>query len=235
MKNGGRKVTKKKQIIIIAAVVLCVCAAVYLNMSYNNQSNGEDAFADSALANAKSEEEAQASAEDYLSEYFAEARLTRQQSRDEAMELLEQAASADTASQETIDGAMNSIAAMASYSMQETQIENLILAKNFADCVAFMSADGITLAVPAPAEGLSTEDVAKIVDCIVNETDYTAAQVRIIEVKKPTTDTAGDTAENTADNTVEDTADNAADSTAENDEAAVLPEGDTTLNDEVIE
>ena len=227
--------TKKKRNIIIAAVVLCLCAAVYLNVSYNNQANSEDAFADAALANAKSEEEAQASADDYLSEYFAEARLTRQQSRDEAMKLLEQAASAQTASQETIDGAMNSIAAMASYSMQETQIENLILAKNFADCVAFMSADGITLAVPAPAEGLSAEDVARITDCIVSETDYTAAQLRIIEVKKPNADTAGDTVEDKTDETAGDPADSADDSVAENEEAAAMPEGETSLNDDVIE
>ena len=37
-------------------------------------------------------------------------------------------------------------------------IENLLLAKDFSECVAFVSADGVTLAVPAPAEGLSAAD-----------------------------------------------------------------------------
>ncbi|MBP8640967.1 MAG: SpoIIIAH-like family protein, partial [Oscillospiraceae bacterium] len=72
---------------------------------------------------------------------------------------------------------------MATYSMMETQIENLLLAKSFAECVAFISADGVTLAVPAPAEGLAVEDVAKITDTIVAETDFAATQIRIIEVK----------------------------------------------------
>ena len=176
-----------KRNVTLVVVLLCVCAAVYLNWSYNNQKSEASAYADPSLADAKASEEAGAmSGEDYLSEYFAQARLTRQQSRDEALALLEAAATSETASQETIDGAMSTIAVMATYSMQETQIENLLLAKNFADCVAFMSAEGVTLAVPAPEEGLTADQVAQITDAILAETDYTASQIHIIEVKKST-------------------------------------------------
>lgn len=184
MKNVKRNVT-------LVVVLLCVCAAVYLNWSYNNQKSEANAYADPALADAKTKEEMDAAsgAGDYLSEYFAQARLTRQQSRDEALALLEAAATSETASQETIDGAMSTIAVMANYSMQETQIENLLLAKNFSDCVAFMSAEGVTLAVPAPEEGLTAEQVAQITDAILAETDYTASQIRIIEVKKTAEET----------------------------------------------
>ena len=177
--------SKTKKYVTIAAVLLCICAAVYLNWSYNNDSAANGGLSDAELANAKSAEEtaADGALDASVSDYFAAARLTRQQSRDEALELLEAAASSETASQETIDGAMNAISAMANYSMMETQIENLLLAKNFAECVAFISADGVTLAVPAPAEGLTAEDVAKITDTIVAETDFAATQLRIIEVK----------------------------------------------------
>ena len=91
-------------------------------------------------------------------DYFAEARLTRQTSRDEALSLLETAAAGEGASQETIDSAMDAIAAMAQWSMMETQIENLLIARDFADCVAYMTDDGVTVAVPAPAEGLADGD-----------------------------------------------------------------------------
>ncbi len=181
---------KTKRNITIAAVLLCVCAAIYLNWSYNKQSSDYSAMADAALAEQKSgEETVTTDAEDFVSDYFAEARLTRQQSRDEALQLLEAAAAAETASQETIDGAMNSIAAMASYSMQETQIENLVLAKDFDECLAFISAQGVTLAVPAPAEGLTAEQVAKITDTIVAETDFAATQIKIVEIKAPAKET----------------------------------------------
>ena len=117
------------------------------------------------------------------SEYFAEARLTRQVSRDEALQLLQTAATAETASQETIDSAMNAISAMATCSMKEAQIENLLIAKGFTDCVVYMGGGGITVAVPAPSEGLSEEAVARITDIVCRETEYEASQLSIIEVR----------------------------------------------------
>ena len=183
-----------KRNIVMAAVLLFVCAAVYLNWSYNNRLGA----ADSAMV--KAEDQAMAAAnEQYLETlakeeqeseqspaYFASARLTRQQSRDEALSLLETAAAGEGASQETIDSAMKSITTMATWSMQETQIENLLLAKDFDDCVVYLSADGVTVAVPAPQEGLSAAAVARITDVSTGETDYTAAQLRIIEVRDET-------------------------------------------------
>ena len=109
--------------------------------------------------------------------------MTRQQSRDEALNLLESASAADGASQETIDSAMTAIAAMAADSMTETRIENLLLAKGYADCVVYISGDGISVAVPSPQEGLTAAQVAAITDVITSNTDYTAAQLKIVEIK----------------------------------------------------
>ena len=180
-----------KRNIVMAAVLLFVCAAVYLNWSYNNRQGAADPAmvkAEDAAMTAANEkyletlaQEEQAAEND--SAYFAAARLTRQQSRDEALSLLETAAAGEGASQETIDTAMASITTMATWSLQEAQIENLLLAKDFDDCVVYMTGDGVTVAVPAPPEGLSTASVARITDTITAETDYTAAQLRIIEVK----------------------------------------------------
>ncbi len=180
---GGKNVKKAKRNIIIVTVLLFVCAAVYLNWSYNN-SWGK---ADEAMVEAEDEAMAAAAAEGAAAEeafdYFAEARLTRQTSRDEALSLLQTAAASESASQETIDGAMDAIAAMAQWSMQETQIENLLLAKDFDDCVVYMSDDSVTVAVPAPMEGLSEAAVARITETITAETDYDATQLRVIEIK----------------------------------------------------
>lgn len=177
----------KKRNITMLAVLVFVCAAVFLNWSYNNRWGKADTEMVAAEDAAMAEENAvEASGENVAvteSGYFAEARLTRQLSRDEALELLQTAASADAASQETIDSAMNAIAAMASCSMQEAQIENLLIAKEFSDCVVYIGNDTVTVAVPAPPEGLSPEAVARITDIITSETSYTASQLNIIEVK----------------------------------------------------
>ena len=139
-------------------MLLFVCAAIYFNWSYNTQWGKADAemaaAEDAATAAVKAEES-----------------------------LLKSASTAEGASQATIDSAMSAISAMASDSMTETQIENLLLAKDFSECVVYITDEGITVAVPAPADGLSTAQVATITDTIVKETDYTAPQIKVIEVK----------------------------------------------------
>ena len=176
---------KTKRNIAIIVVLLFVCAAIYFNWSYNTQWGKADAerpaAEDAATAAVKAEEEAAAASASASDDYFAKARLTRQQSRDEALSLLKSASTAEGASQATID--MSAISAMASDSMTETQIENLLLAKDFSECVVYITDEGITVAVPAPADGLSTAQVATITDTIVKETDYTAPQIKVIEVK----------------------------------------------------
>ena len=175
MKNRRRNIA-------LFSVLMCVAAAVLLNWSYNNRWGKPDrvmvAVEDEELTEANATKDKAVN-----SGYFAEARLTRQMSRDEALQLLQSAASADAASQETIDSAMNAIAAMATCSMQETQIENLLLAKEFADCVVYIGNGAVTVAVPAPIEGLSEDAVARITDIICTETEYDATQLNIIEVK----------------------------------------------------
>ena len=178
----------KKRNITMIAVLVFVCAAVALNWSYNNRWGHPDSemvsAEDSAMLDAAAADADAAPAEESTaSGYFAEARLTRQVSRDEALELLQTAATAETASQETIDSAMNAISVMATNSMQESQIENLLIAKEFADCVVYIGNDTVTVAVPAPEEGLSEDAVARITEIICSETPYQAAQLSIIEVK----------------------------------------------------
>ena len=178
MKNRKRNLT-------MLAVLMFVCAAVALNWTYNNRWGVPDAEMVYAEDEAMMAAEADFAANLMTSgnEYFAEARLTRQVSRDEALELLQTAASSDAASQETIDSAMNAISAMAACSMQEAQIENLLIAKDFEDCVVYIGNDCVTVAVPAPQDGLSREAVARITDIICSETEYEAAQLNIIEIK----------------------------------------------------
>lgn len=197
---------KGKRNLIIVAVLLFVCAAVWLNWSYNNSMEPTPVDANMVMAEDAAKAEADASygaslsgeeADEVLSEltgketqslpvsdgYFAEARLTRQQSRDSALGLLEQAAASEGASQEIIDSAMAEISAMATFSLQEAQVENLLIAKGFSDCVVFMNDDEVTVAVPSPLEGLSQADVARITDTVITETGLPATALHVIEVK----------------------------------------------------
>lgn len=177
-----------KRNVLILAVLIFVGAAAYLNWSYN-QRWGE---ADSAMSRKEDEMTSAVDAilgreENYrqtaaVSGYFAQARLTRQQSRDQALSLLETAASAQTATAETIDAAMREITAMANWSLMESRIENELLAKDFTECVVYLAQDKCTVAVPAGAEGLSEAEVAMITDAVMTNTDLSAGQINVIEV-----------------------------------------------------
>ena len=115
-------------------------------------------------------------------DYFAQMRLSRQSSRDSAVELLEETIAYDegTTVGDTASQTLNRIVGAA---LSEAQIESLIIAKGFTDCVTYMADDTVSVAVSAPAEGLSTADVALISDVVTSQTDYDLSQVRVIEVK----------------------------------------------------
>ena len=115
--------------------------------------------------------------------YFDTARLSRQQSRDNALSLLREASAQDNVEQSALDDANRAIQTLAGYTMLEGQVENLIIAKGYADCVAFMGENSISVVVSADEDGLQMEDVAKITDIVLRETDYAADQITIMEAE----------------------------------------------------
>ncbi len=181
---------------VVAAIVLFVCVAVYLNWSYNNgretispdtgtgKTLGEAALVDGVTIVGQDGEEIPASteggADTLIDTYFADARLSRQQARDSALSLLRDAAASEDADQSVIDSANLSIQAMADYTMKESQIENLVTAKGYADCVAFISENSVSVVVAPPEGGLTAADVAKVTDIALSETGFSASQVKII-------------------------------------------------------
>ena len=66
--------------------------------------------------------------------------------------------------------------------LSEAQIESLISAKGYTDCVAYMSGEGISVAVAAPEGGLQQNDVAVIADIVIAQSDYDLADIRVVEV-----------------------------------------------------
>ena len=117
------------------------------------------------------------------SSYFDTARLSRQQSRDNALSLLREASAQENVDQVALDDANRAIQTLADYTMLEGQIENLVIAKGYADCVAFMGENSISVVVSAAEDGLQMEDVAKITDIVLSETSYTADQIKIMEAE----------------------------------------------------
>lgn len=116
------------------------------------------------------------------SDYFAAARLSRQQARDSALSMLQEAGAAEELDDRVASEVAQGIEALASCTLTESQIENMITAKGYADCVVFLADDSASVVVATENDGLQTEDIAKITDVVKQETGLQASAIRILEV-----------------------------------------------------
>lgn len=105
-------------------------------------------------------------------DYFAAARLTRQQARDTAMTLLKDAPEAEKAAE--------SMQALVNSTMAESRIENLVTAKGYTDCVAFIGESSISVVVATETGVLESADVARITDIVKGETAFSQNQIKIV-------------------------------------------------------
>lgn len=172
-----KQVWKKRA--VAAAVLVFVGAAVYLNWRYtDNVQETSKILGQSTLVNAQQEaEQAAAAGQD---DYFATARLSRKQARDSAISMLQEAEIDENADESVLNEASETLQVLAAYTVAEAQIESLVTAKGYADCVTFMGADSISVVV-GDADGLDATDVARIKDIVINETSYTVDQIKIME------------------------------------------------------
>ena len=69
---------------------------------------------------------------------------------------------------------------LAAYTLQEAQIENLVTAKGYTDCIAFMNDGSLSVVVSTAGGELTAEDVVKITDIAMTESGLTAADIKIM-------------------------------------------------------
>ena len=176
-----------KKNLIAAAVLVVVCAGIYMNWMYTNDETVDDLTAVLDSEKVMSEDGlvievgGVTDPEDTYTDYFAAVRLSRQQARDSAVELLQEAMSYADAEQAAQSN--EKLEEIIQTALTEAQIESLVIAKGYADCVAYMTDQGISIAVASPEGGMQKEDVAVITDIVLTQSDYTVAQIRVVEVK----------------------------------------------------
>ena len=194
------KIWKKN--LVAAAVLVTVCAGIYMNWLFTEQQTAKE-LTDTIDAEKVMSDEllqiddvavlSESSTDNTSSEYFAAVRLSRQQARDSAVNLLQEAMAyrAVNLLQEAMAYSDQTKAAESSAELEdivqtaltEAQIESLVIAKGYTDCVAYMSSDGISVAVAAPEGGLQSADVAVIADIVITQSEYTLDEIRIVEVQ----------------------------------------------------
>lgn len=179
------KIWKKN--LIAAAVLVTVCAGIYVNWLYTEDQTTADltdtlnadkilssdmlVMADGTMLDTNDQP--------VVSDYFAAVRLSRQEARDSAVTLLQEAMAYDDTQSVQSNAQLEQIVQTA---LCEAQIESLVIAKGYADCVAYMSEEGISVAVASPEGGLQQSDVAVIADIVISQSGLTVADIRVVEV-----------------------------------------------------
>lgn len=87
------------------------------------------------------------------------------------------------AEQTVIDEANASIQKLAANTLAEAQVENLVTAKGYDDCVCYINDNSASVVVSATENGLTDADTARICEIVKEETGLSAAQITIIEAK----------------------------------------------------
>ena len=82
-----------------------------------------------------------------------------------------------------IDEASESIQVMAANTLQEAQLENLVTAKGYEDCVAFMSDGSLSIVVSVEGGELQGEDIARITDIAMTGSGLPASAIKIMSAK----------------------------------------------------
>ncbi len=187
--SGGKKwlitavdfVKRNRKHIIVAASVLVIGFAIYLNWYlYQGSLDGENPSGPAADVGGNAPEDD--SIEDVgenADDYFSVAQINRQRARDEAMEVLQTVVEGAATQAEVKDKALADIASIAADIENEATIESLVKGKGFEECVAVISGENANVVVKS--DTLLPNEISQIQEIVYEVAGIQPANLKIIE------------------------------------------------------
>lgn len=114
-------------------------------------------------------------------DYFAQARMNKENARSESIELLADMLENPNVDEEAKMKAQEQMIELSTAVDKEAACENLIRAKGFSDCVTYINEDGVSVTVKS--DGLTGSDLAKIQEIVSSQTGISIKNIKIVEVK----------------------------------------------------
>jgi stage III sporulation protein AH len=177
----------KKNLVAIAMLIV-VCGGIYINWVYTEDQAVVDLTDTLDGAKILSSDLLVLGTEDPMQEnsatvddYFAAVRLSRQEARDSAITLLQEAMVYDESAE--VSASQTQLELLVQSALTESQIESLVIAKGYADCVAYISDEKISIAVASPEGGIKDTDVALIADIVMSQSDFDLEDIYVVEVQ----------------------------------------------------
>ncbi len=169
----------KRNFIIFGAMVLII-GAVVVNLVVLSQSKDDGYDYDSPAGMSPGETtgdtgDTEASADSY----FSSVQVSRQRTRDEAIEVLQAVVDNQSSTETAKNEALAEINKLANVMAKEANIETLVVAKGFAECVAVISGDNASIVVKS--DGLNVAQISQINEIVYSEAGISPVNITIIE------------------------------------------------------
>lgn len=174
--TGFWKENKKRVLWVVGSMVL-IAGAILLNWKlFGDELAGKDYLPEETSAGANASE----SAEEDSAAFFAMAVIDRQKARDEAMEVLQLVVDNEDAADADRESAMSEIARIAEDIEKEANVESLVKAKGFAECVAVINGDSASVIVDTE-ETLLQSEIAQITEIVYSQAGISPLKLNIVE------------------------------------------------------
>ena len=185
----------KKQIIIVG-LTLILGVAIYINylvgtnmtadspVSADEEANSAGVYGEEQFVSLNGETHSnaqQVSANSDVEAYFAQARMDKQESRAEAIEVLQRIYAGGDSTETELAVIARDAAAISGYIESESKIENVLRAQGFEDALCYLSDNGASIIVRT--DGLDTAQAAQIKNALLSEVDIPAEKITILEIK----------------------------------------------------
>lgn len=116
-----------------------------------------------------------------IDEYFAQARLDKQSSRAEAIEVLQAIYGGGDSTETELAVMAQNAANISGYIESESKIESVLKAQGFSEALCYLSENGASIIVKT--DGLSAAEAAQIKNTLLSEVNIPAEKISILEIK----------------------------------------------------
>ena len=170
--------TKAAKSIVVASAALLIGLAVYLNYRWFYDPASSLGYGDNNMDDNYSDSQSTLGDANGENDYFTSTALDRREARDEALDVLKMVTENDEASEQAKAEAAAKISQIAVDIQNEANIETLVKAKGFEDCVAIISDGAVSVIVSA--ESLQAAEAAQILSIVYETTGINPENVSII-------------------------------------------------------
>ena len=175
-----RKIGKKNLIIASSFAVVAIALVIAFSALSGSKNDGFDYSQGVGMnSDGNSQNVGNVETGDSIDTYFSSVQLNRQRSRDEALEVLQGVVDNDSATETAKNEALAEINKLAKVMETEANIETLIIAKGFEECVAVISDEGASIVVKS--EGLQASQISQINEIVYEQAGISPADIKIIQ------------------------------------------------------